>query len=112
MRKLVILGAIAALAVGAQSAGAADFSYNLIEGSFVSGDDFDGLGVAGALEFTPEFFGHASVDALEADGGIDFSIISLGGGYNHAINEALDIVATASLKRLKVDGGGSDNGFG
>jgi hypothetical protein len=112
MRKFAVLGAIAALSVGAQSAAAAGFSYNLLEGSFVSGDNFDGIGVAGALELTPEFFGHAGFDALEADNGLDLSLLSIGGGYNRAINENLDIVATASLKRIKVDGAGSDMGFG
>ncbi len=113
MRKTATIGAIAAaLAFSAQQAAATDFSYNLLEGSFVSGDGFDGLGVAGAVEFTPEFFGHAGIDLLEADNGIDFSLLSLGGGYSRAIHNNLDIVATASLKRVKVDGGGSDTGFG
>jgi hypothetical protein len=113
MRKTAAIGAIAALAFGAQQAAATDFSYNLVEGSYISGDDFSGFGVAGALEFTPEFFGHASLDALDIDNSsADASLLSLGGGYSRAINNNLDIVATASLKRFKVDGGGSDTGFG
>lgn len=113
MRKIAAIGAFAAaLAFGAQQAAATDFSYNLLEGAFVSGDGYDGLGIAGALEFTPEFFGHAGIDLLESDGGADFSVLNLGGGYSHAVNNNLDIVATASLVRLKVDGGGSDTGFG
>lgn len=113
MRKTAVIGAIAAaLAFGAQQAAATDFSYNLLEGSFVSGDGFDGIGIAGAFEFTPEFFGHAGIDLLDADGGGDFSLLTLGGGYSHAINNNLDIVATASLKRAKWDGNGSDTGFG
>ena len=112
LRKIAVLGVAAALAAGAQSASATDFSYNYLEGAFVSGDDFDGFGVNGAVEFTGEFFGHAGIDALEADNGVDLSLLSVGAGYSHGINEALDLLATASLKRIKVDGGGSDNGFG
>jgi hypothetical protein len=113
MRKLAALGAIAAAALGAQQAAATDFSYNLIEGSYISGDDFSGFGFAGAMEFTPEFFGHAGIDMLDADNSsADASLLSLGAGYSYAINNNLDIVATASLKRFKVDGGGSETGFG
>lgn len=114
MRKTAAIGAIAAaLAFGAQQAAATDFSYNLVEGSYISGDDFSGFGVAGSMEFTPEFFGLASFDALDADNSsADASLLSLGAGYSRAINNNLDIVATAALKRFKVDGGGSDTGFG
>jgi hypothetical protein len=113
MRKSATLGAIAALAALCAQPAAAEFSYNLIEGSYISGDDFDGFGVAGSMEFTSEFFGLASIDALEVDNSsADISLLSVGAGYNRAINEALDIVATASIKRVKVDGFGSDTGFG
>lgn len=114
MRKTTAtIAAMAALALGAQQAAATDFSYNLLEGSYISGDDYSGFGIAGAMEFTPEFFGLASFDALDADDGpADASLLTLGAGYSHAINDALDIVATASIKRFKFDGFGSDTGFG
>ena len=112
MRKIVALGALVALAAGTQAIAANGFSYNLAEGSLISGDNFDGFGVAGSFAFTPDYFGLGSIDAIEGDNGADGSLLSLGGGYHRAINSALDIVATASLKRVKFDGAGSDMGFG
>lgn len=114
MRKTTAtIAALAALAFGAQQAAATDFSYNLIEGSYISGDDYSGFGFAGAMEFTPEFFGFAGFDLLDFDdSSVDGSLLSVGAGYSHAINNALDVVATASLKRVKIDGFGSDMGFG
>ena len=113
MRKLVAILSLAALGLGAQAAAAQGFSYNLIEGSLISGDDYDGFGVAGSYAFTSEIFGLGSIDALEIDGsGTDVSILSLGAGYRIAINQQVDVFGTASLKRAKIDGGGSDTGFG
>ncbi len=114
MRKTAAIGAFAAaLAFGAQQAAATDFSYNLVEGSYISGDDYSGFGIAGALELTPEFFGLASIDMIDFDNSsADGSLMSFGAGYSRAINNNFDIVATASLKRAKVDGAGSEMGFG
>lgn len=113
MRKSAAFGAIAALALAAPMAGATGFSYNAIEGSFLSGDDYSGFGVAAAFEFTSEFFGLGSIDTFDFDNSnVDGSLLSLGAGYSLAINDQLDIVATGALKRVKVDGFGSDTGFG
>jgi hypothetical protein len=113
MRKFLALGAIAALSFGTQSAVADGFSYNLAEGSYISGDGYDGFGVAGSLELHPNFFGLASVDTLSADGGgPDVMLLGVGAGYNRSLNKLLDLVATASLKYADVDGGGSDTGIG
>jgi hypothetical protein len=113
MRKFVAIATLAALGLGAQAASAQGFSYNLLEGSLISGDDYDGFGVSGSYAFTPDVFGLASIDALELDGsGLDVSVLSIGAGYRIAINEALDVFATASLKRVKPDGFDDDMGFG
>lgn len=116
MRKFVALGALAAMALGASATAAAQsasgFSYNLLEGSFISGDDYDGFGVNGSFSISPEFHVLGGVDLVELDGGPDVSLLNAGLGYNRAINNALDLVATGTLKRAKVDGGGSDTGFG
>lgn len=113
MRKFVAIATLAALGLGAQAASAQGFSYNLLEGSLISGDDYDGLGVAGSYAFTPDVFGLASIDAIELDGsGRDGSLLSIGAGYRIAINEALDVFATASLKREKFDDIDDDMGFG
>ncbi len=112
MRKLVAIVTFAALGLGAQAASAQGFSYNLLEGSLISGDDYDGFGVAGSLAFTPEVFGLASIDAVEIDGGPDASMLSVGAGYRIAINELLDVFATASLKRYDIDNFDDDLGFG
>lgn len=112
MRKFVALVTLAALGLGAQAAAAQGFSYNLVEGSLISGDDYDGFGVSGSLGFTPEIFGMASIDALELDAGPDASLLSLGAGYRIGINELLDVFGTAAVKRFKIDGAGSEMGFG
>lgn len=113
MRKLVALGALAAMAVGAQAVAAEGFSYTLAEGQFLSGDGFDGLGVSGSYAFTPDYFAVGSIESWDIDGvSNDASLLSLGAGYHRALNQALDVVATASLKRIKFDGFGSETGFG
>lgn len=112
MRKFVAIVTLAALGLGAQAASAQGFSYNLLEGSLISGDDYDGFGVSGSYAFTPDIFGLASIDAIELDNGVDVSLLSVGAGYRIAINEALDVFATGSLKRVKPDGFDDDMGFG
>lgn len=116
MRKFVALGALAAMAMGASATAAAQsasgFSYNLLEGAIISGDDYDGFGVNGSFSISPEFHVLGSIDSVEFDGGADASILSAGIGYNRAINNALDVVASASLKRAKVDGADDDIGWG
>lgn len=113
MRKTATISAIAALAALAAQPAAAEFSYNLLEGSYISGDDYSGFGVAGAVELTPEFFGLASFDALDADNSsLDASWLTVGAGYNRGINENVDIVATASLEYFDVDGADGELGFG
>lgn len=112
MRKFVAIVTLAALGLGAQAASAQGFSYNLLEGSLISGDDYDGFGVSGSYAFTPDIFGLASIDAIELDNGVDVSLLSVGAGYRIAINEALDVFATGSLKRIKPDGFDDDMGFG
>lgn len=116
MRKFVALGALAAMAVGASTTAAAQsasgFSYNLIEGAIISGDDYDGFGVNGSFSVAPEFHVLGSIDSVELDGGADGSLLSAGLGYNRAINNVLDIVATGSLKRAKFDGVDGEIGFG
>src|SRR5690606_23970416 len=112
MRKFVAIATLAALGFGAQAASAQGFSYNLAELSFLSGDDYDGFGVAGSMEFSPEIFGVGSIDAVEFDGGVDASLLSLGAGYRIAINEMFDVFATGAIKRFKADGGDGEVGFG
>lgn len=113
MRKLVAIATFAALGLGAQAASAQGFSYNLLEGSIISGDDYDGFGVAGSMAFTSEVFGLASIDAIEFDNSnVDGSLLSAGAGYRIALNQAVDVFGTASLKRGKVDGAGGEWGFG
>jgi opacity protein-like surface antigen len=112
MRKLATLSAAVALALGAQAASASDFSYNLLEGSYIAGDDYDGFGVTGSLELGPQFYGFAGIDAIEFDGGTDGSLLGLGGGYIIPVNQALDVVGTGALKRFKFDGGNGEFGFG
>jgi hypothetical protein len=114
MRKFVALGAIAALALGAQTAAAEGFSYNLIEGSYATGDvesvDLDGFGVKGSWELAPSIFVLGGLQNLEFDGGASLDSLNLGVGMNWAMSENADVFGAATFEQL--DGGSSESGFG
>ena len=115
MRKFVALGAIAAaMALGAQTAAAEGFSYNLIEGSYATGDvegfDLDGFGVKGSWELAPTIFVFGGLQNLEFDGGASLDSLNLGVGMNWALSDNADLFGGASFERLK--SGSSESGFG
>jgi opacity protein-like surface antigen len=114
MRKFVALGVLAAAALGAQSAAAQGFSYNLIEGSCafadIDGVDGDGFGVKGSAEITPMLHAFGGLQNLEFDNGFDLDHLNLGLGINFPMSVALDLVGGASFERWK--SGSSESGFG
>jgi hypothetical protein len=114
MRKFVALGAIAALALGAQTAAAEGFSYNLIEGSYATGEiestDLDGFGVKGSWELAPTIFVLGGLQNLDVDGGGSLDALNLGVGMNWAMSDNADLFGAATYERL--DGGPAESGFG
>lgn len=111
MRKYVALGVIAAMALGAQTAAAEGFSYNLIEGSYAFGDNVDGPGVKGSWELAPSIHVFGGLQNLDADGGGSLDFLNLGVGMNWALSDNLDLVGAASFERLD-NGPFDDTGFG
>jgi hypothetical protein len=114
MRKLAALGTMAALAFGAQAA-AADFSYNLIEGTYVASADIenvdgDGFGVSGSFELTPMLFAFGALNNLDFSGA-DLDELGLGLGVNWGLNDSVDVVGGFSYERVKLEGV-SNSGFG
>jgi opacity protein-like surface antigen len=115
MRKFVALGVLAAAALGAQSAAAQGFSYNLIEGSYafadIEGTDGDGFGVKGSAELTPMLHAFGGLQNLSFDdGGGDLDTLHLGLGVNFPMSDAFDLVGGVSFERMKA--GISESGFG
>lgn len=115
MRKFVALGTLAALALGAQSAAAEGFSYNLIEGSYAFADfgggaDADGFGIKGSWALAPTIHVFGGLQNLEGDGGGSFDTLNLGVGMNWGLTDAVDLVGGVSYERIK--SGSSESGFG
>lgn len=115
MRKFVALGAIAALALGAQTAAAEGFSYNLLEGSYATGEientDLDGFGIKGSYALAPSIFVLGGVQNLEIEGPAPgYDTMHLGVGMNWALSDNADVFGAATFERAKF--GESESGFG
>ncbi len=120
MRKYAALGTLAFLGIGAPAFAAEGFSYNLLEGGYVSTelDDFDldgdGLVVGGSFELSEHVFGFGSINDIDYDFGISTSAVSLGLGFNWALAPNVDLVSGVSYERVKVkvSGAGSESESG
>jgi opacity protein-like surface antigen len=115
MRKYVALGVIAAMALGAQTAAAEGFSYNLIEGSYNTGDiegtDLDGFGIKGSWELAPSIFVLGGLQNLDIEGtSTSYDTLNLGVGMNWALSDNADLFGAATFERVKI--GSSESGFG
>ncbi len=128
MRKSITCGALAALMSGPVLAD--NFSYNMLElglsGSTVDDQagDLDaeggGLTLRGSAELTPHLFGFLDLattryDLKYYDEEFDISQGALGVGFNYPLARGLDLVAGASLQRLRTEtevDAFSGNGYG
>lgn len=115
MRKFVALGTLAALALGAQSAAAEGFSYNLIEGSYAfadfDGTDADGFGIKGSWELAPTIHVFGGLQNLDVEGpGGSFDTLNLGVAMNWGLTDTVDLIGAVSYER--VDSGSAESGFG
>lgn len=117
MRKTVLSGAVAALVLAAPAM-ADNFSYNILEfgivGSTVddqSGDlDTEGRGLAldASVELTPNFFGFMELSSTTHEfkyynDSFDIGRGALGAGFNFPLGAGLDLVAGASLQKLRME---------
>ena len=121
MKKTLL--ALALLAGFAGSANASELSYNFIEADYVSigdfggGEDFDGFGLRGSVEFGENFYGLASYNSTSASPfGVDIDIdtYDFGLGFRHSINDKADFFVDASYSHISLDsfgGGADDNGY-
>lgn len=129
MRKTMACGALAAMLM-AGPALADNFSYNMLElgltGSTVddqSGDldaEGGGLSLRASAEFTPHVFGFLDLagtryDLKYYDEDFNISQGGLGLGFNYPLGRGLDLVAGASLQRVRTEtdfDAFSGNGYG
>jgi hypothetical protein len=102
------------MALGAQTAAAEGFSYNLIEGSYANGDiegnDLDGFGIKGSWELAPSIFVLGGLQNLDADVG-SLDTLNLGVGMNWALSDNADLFGAATFERVD-NGPFDDTGFG
>lgn len=115
MRKYVAFGVIAAMALGAQTAAAEGFSYNLIEGSYNTGDiegtDIDGFGIKGSWALAPSIFVLGGLQNFDIESSSnDYETLNLGVGMNWALSDNADLFGAATFERVKI--GPSETGFG
>jgi hypothetical protein len=120
MRKQFALGAILTLGAMGTAMAAEGLSYNVIEAGYASSDldlgggfklDGDGFTLAGSAEFSQNLFGFANYGDTDLDG-VGLSLFSLGAGFHWPLSPALDLTSGVSYERVKVEGAGSDGGYG
>jgi len=117
MRKTVLPGAVAALVLAAPAM-ADNFSYNILEfgivGSSVddqSGDldtEGHGLSLDASVELTPNLFGFLELSRVSHEfkyyeDGFDIGRGALGAGVNFPLAAGLDLVAGASVQKLRME---------
>lgn len=123
MHKAIALGVVAALGLGTQAFAANmgegnGLSYDYLEANYdtadydgLSGSNPDGFGLKGSIGFTPMVHGYVDYDRLTTHG---FTIqgVEIGAGLNHSLTSNLDLIGRLGYARAKVEGFGSDDGFG
>jgi len=130
MRKGMILGSLAALALTGPALASDGFSYSYVELGWVNTEfddlnaDGDGLGIRGSFEFTPSFHAFASYTDQDFDvgagGNVSGELLEIGGGYAWSLSPQLDIVGRLAYLDQSIDvsiagfGGATfeDDGFG
>jgi hypothetical protein len=123
MRKKFGLGAIVILGAAGSAMAADGMSYNLVEAGYarskldlpsglgISSIDGDGFTLAGSAEFSENFYGFANLGSTDLEG-VSLSLLGVGGGFHWPLSESLDFTSGVSYERVKVEGAGSDSGYG
>jgi hypothetical protein len=120
MRKHIALGTVMALGIGAQAVAAEGLSYNNIDLSYVDGQidggegfdlDGDGFLLEGSVGLGERLFVLGSFGSLNLDGA-KLKPLSLGLGGHLPLGMSVDVVGALSFERLKLEGAGSESGWG
>ncbi|MFK7889043.1 MAG: outer membrane protein [Gammaproteobacteria bacterium] len=97
------------------SVAAADLSYDFLELRYLDTEiddinvDGDGLVFAGSYNVQGNWLIVGSFTALDFDGNVDGSTLTVGGGYVWPVDPRFDLFATASIVRSKVEAGDFDD---
>jgi hypothetical protein len=100
----------------------AEFNYTTAEFNYVDVDadigpvnvDGDGFGIAGTYTVADSFYVGASYEDYDFDYGVDGSVLEIGGGYFHTLQDDLDFIATFSYLEADASAGSQsadDDGF-
>ena len=124
-RKLLALVSVTAiastLAIGSNSAKAADFSYNYIEGSLqdidINGTDSDAATLSGSFDIAPNInilVGYSAEQISTPSGFSDIDVDSfrLGIGYHAPVGDNTDLTASMTAISQDMDIVGDDTGYG
>ena len=119
--KLLTIVSIAALSVGINSAQAADFNYNYVEGSLqdidINGIDSESATISGSFDITSNInlIGGYSAEQISTPAGfsdIDADTLKLGLGYHAPVGDNTDLTASFTAIRIDMDFVDSDTGYG
>ena len=118
-----ILSGLAALAAALPLASQAEtMSYSYAELGYVDAKldvgnshvDGDGFALRGSLAVHPNFFVFANYQDLGFDGGVDTSLLEVGGGGHWPLTDKVDIIGKLGITKAEVDAGrfdADDDGF-
>jgi hypothetical protein len=77
--------------------------------------DGDGFGIGGSFALTDQFHLLGSYQTADFDFGVDYNELNLGVGFNTAMTDAIDVVASLSYVNVDVSASGfgsaDDNGY-
>lgn len=119
MRKIAMLGAVAALVMSGAALAADGVSHSFVEAGYGYSElagglaDGDGFKVGGSLELPSNFILGASYrDVTYSDGtSLDITELTAGISYKWALTGSFDALAGASFERLEFNGS-DESGFG
>lgn len=110
MMKKLCIAALLALPAAAMADG---LSYKFVEADYLildgDGGSANGFGIDGSFLVAPQFFLTGSYARLK-DSGVEFSTLSGGAGFRHALSPTVDFTADANLLFAEVDAGAAGSG--
>ena len=118
-----ILSGLAALAAALPLATHAEtMSYTYAELGYVDADldvgnfhvDGDGFALRGSLAVHQNYFVFANYQDLSFDGGVDTSLLEVGGGAHWPLTKTLDLIGKVGITKAELDSGrfdADDDGF-
>ncbi|HTJ20382.1 MAG TPA: outer membrane beta-barrel protein [Steroidobacteraceae bacterium] len=112
-----ILSGLAALAAALPLASHAEtMNYSYAELGYVDAEldgggfhvDGDGFALRGSLAVHPNYFVFANYQDLGFDGGVDTSLLEVGGGGHWPLNDKVDIIGKVGITKAEIDAGRFD----